>query len=157
MSSFSAVGLLLSPLYGVSVVPTSQWPYHLRRMITESSAFDRMPVVESNASLRTSRCTPLAGAMLKVCAPASCWISAAHTPAAFTTTRAETSNDPRPSTSSTVTPVARPSGAVRTPVTLAYVITCAPYDAAVRATARVWRGGGEGGGGAGGGRPDARC
>ena len=92
MSSFSAVGLLLSPLYGVSVVPSSQWPYHLRRMITESSAFDRMPVVESNASLRTSRCTPLAGAMVNVCAPASCWISAAHTPAAFTTTRAETSN-----------------------------------------------------------------
>ena len=79
--------------YGVSVVPSSQWPYHLRRMITESSALDRMPVVESNASLRTSRCTPLAGAMLNVCAPASCWISAAHTPAAFTTTRAETSND----------------------------------------------------------------
>ena len=60
-------------------------------MITESSARARMPVVESNASSRTSRCTPFAGATVNVFAPASCWISAAHTPAAFTTTRADTS------------------------------------------------------------------
>ena len=101
------------------MVPSSQCPYHFRRMITESSALDRIPVGESNASLRTSRCTPFAGAIEKVCAPASCWTSAAHTPAAFTTTRAETSNSSPPSTSSAVTPVTRPSAAVRTPVTLA--------------------------------------
>ena len=101
------------------MVPSSQWPYHLRRMITESSARDRMPVVESKAPERTSRCTPLAGAMLNVCAPASCWTSAAQTPAALITTRAETSNSPPPCPSWAVTPVARPSGPVRTPVTLA--------------------------------------
>ena len=58
-------------------------------------------------------------AMSNVCAPASCWTSAAHTPAAFTTTRADTSNVPPPCASSAVTPVARPSGPVRTPVTRA--------------------------------------
>ena len=110
----------------MSVVPSSQCPYHLRRTITESSARAKTPVVDSNASFRTSRCTPFAGATVNVFAPASCWISAAHTPAAFTTTRAATSKLAPLSRSSAVTPVTRPSAAVRTPVTGARVITCAP-------------------------------
>ena len=139
MSALVAAGWALSRFQSVSVVPMIQCRPHGITNSTDFSVRRISPVLDWIRSRGTTRWMPLdARTWNWPRSPTIAWVSSVHTPVALTTCLARTSNSRAVSRSCTRTPVTR-SPSRRNPVTRTRDATCAPYDAAVRASSIVCR------------------
>ena len=139
MSARLAAGWARSRFQSVSVVPTIQCMFHGMTNSTDFSVRRIRPLSELMRSRGTTMWTPLEARTWNwPRPPASCWTSSVHTPVQLTTTLARTAAVRPVSTSQTVAPTTRSPSRWRDS-TRAEVSRRAPYDAAVRATMRVWR------------------
>ena len=139
MSAREAAGCALSRCQSVSVVPMIQCRPHGITNSTEVAVRVMNPASERIRSRGTTRWMPLLAWTCRAPRPPTMsWISSVQTPAALTTTFARTSSSWPLSRSTARTPTTR-SPSRRKPTTRVRVATCAPYDAAVRATATTSR------------------